>query len=174
MGKKKKKKKKKKNGYNKKEFLAIVCDQCRVCNTKKPSYCYEIVYKEWPDFFMQTIFPGLVGYRSWLDKAKSSVDSILISHFREMFCHSGICGPGHKMNCQHAYECFNAFRKQSTGLKVEDRRAVKSGPKILEAYPTFFMSENEDFRKEVEEILSDGNRDIEQDSSEGSTISSAG
>jgi hypothetical protein len=174
MGKKKNKKGKRKR-YNKKEFVGIVCNQCCLCSATEPSYCYEIAYKEDPDMFMSNVFPGLINYRSWLDKNNISSLFMQTNHFREVFCHSGICGADSKAVCVRISDCYNAFRQQTSSVAVKDRRKLrKEGQKIFEPYPTFFISEDEGFRKEIEEILSDGDRNIEQNRSEGSSTSVAG
>lgn len=174
MGKKKNKQKSKRKHYNKKEFRGIVCGQCCLCTSTDPKYCYEIAYKESPDVFMSNVFTGLVNYRGWLDKNNTSLYFIQINHFREIFCHSGICGKGNKTGCSKILDCFNAFKNQTLNITVTDRRKLRQEPVIFEAYPTFFISEDENFRKEIKEIFEDGNRDIKQDSGEGSTEPAVG
>lgn len=176
MGKKKKKKKNKgkQKKYNKNQFIDIVCAQCKICRIYEPTYCYNVAYKENPDMFMSEVYPRLLRQKFWLDKHQVGPDFIQIAQFRDLFCLSGMCGGGYKMECRESLRCFNAFRDQMKGVKVRDKRKGKSKkkePVIFAAYPTFFISDEEDFRNEIRGILGDGNRDIEQNSDKRSAVS---
>lgn len=174
MGKKKKKNRgKAKKAYNKNQFIDIICAQCKMCRIYGPIYCYDVAYKTDPEIFMSEVYTRLLRQKLWLDKNQVNSDSINIVQFREIFCYSGICGGGYKLSCHSALDCFNSFYDQIKGIKIRDNRKKYKGkePIIFEPYPTFFISEDENFRKEIKEILSDGNRDIKQDSNKGSTVS---
>ncbi len=171
MGKKKKKKnKRERKKYNKQQFVGIICAQCAICALDEPTYCYNVAYLEDHKMFMSDVYPRLLKFAARIDKEGYPKGFINIMRFREVFCYSGICGKGYKSTCEDALRCFNAFRDQVDGIGIPDgkkkkkKKKQKREPVVFEPYPTFFISDNEEFKKEVEEILSDGNRNNEQNS----------
>lgn len=172
MGKKKKKKRKqKKKKYTKNQFVDIVCQQCDMCAAWDPHYCYEIAYLADPELFMKNVYTKLLQHKIRVE-AGGGFDMM---HFREVFCYSGLCGKGAKMSCPEGVTCFNSFVDQRMGVKVTDKRKFKRKKKhkdvYFHPYATFFISDDEEFRKEIEGILSDGDRDIEQDKNKRSAVS---
>lgn len=162
MGKRKKKNKRKQKKYNKNQFIGIVCAQCKICGVYNPVFCYDVAYKQDPELFMKEIYPRLLRQKLWLDKNSVGPDFIQTMQFRELFCYSGICGGGYKMACHATIDCFESFRGQIKGVKVKDNRKIKAKePVVFEPYPTFFISDDEGFKKEIRGILCDGDRDIE-------------
>lgn len=156
MGKKRKKKKRKKNRYNKDEFLDIVCGSCEMCSGD-PSFCYGIAYKENAKLFMEKIYPKLLGFKGDLCKAgeeEKAADLFSRLRFSKIFCKSEICGhqigSGH---CQSMEECYQSFLEQLTAPTKRKSGKVKKKQTIVKPYATFFISDNEAFRKEIGAIL---------------------
>jgi len=174
MGKKKKKKRQRKNKkFNKNQFIDIVCKQCQICVVYNPYYCYTSAYCADPDTFMKQVYPRLLGAAARFNMG----GDLLMPEFRGLFCYSGICGTGAKMSCKDSVTCYNTFTDQVVGKplkgsKAKPRKKKKDDPVIFEPYATFFISDNADFRKEIEGILSDGNRDIEQNNDKRSAVPS--
>lgn len=162
MGKKKKNKKKQKR-YNKGQFEDIVCRQCGICKFLGPTFCYE-AYKIDPKTFMDRCYMALLKLNLVLEKSGGSVE---LMRFQEVFCYSGLCGPNKQYSCLELLECFTEFKKQVNGEesgkkfsvkknKKQRKRELKREETIVVAYPTFFSSDNEDFKAKIEGILSNG------------------
>lgn len=170
MGKKKQERKKKKKNrskksYNKKQFVEILCQQCNVCESVNPSFCYD-VYKRDPITFVNDCYMGLLKLRMQLDNVGGNLNIIDMSKFRETFCHVGICGPNNFVNkCAHEKLCFDSFINQISGKHVKSKSLKHINKKskqkkermVFVAYPTFFSSDNEEFKAKIGAILNDGN-----------------
>jgi hypothetical protein len=164
MAKKKKNKKKQKQlRYNKKQFADIICQQCGICKFLDPTFCYE-AYKLNPKAFMDKCYMALLKLGLCLKKTSGNVELI---RFQEVFCYSGLCGPNKQFTCMELAECFNEFKKQVNGEesgknfsakkdKKQRKRERRHEDTIVVAYPTFFSSDNEEFKAKIEEILTNG------------------
>lgn len=109
--------------------------------------------------------------------------------FKNIYCDSGICAPIHEKECPLFQDCLIEFRKQTGRWGNPSLQAVAGGPTISEkkskkqlrrekraatkaakrkqkyicsAYPTFFTNSREGWIAQVEEILTNGDTNIEQ------------
>jgi len=164
MGKKKKKRGKEKDRtYSKVQFRDIVCSQCRMCHPdSKPEFCY-LFYLEDPKTFMMEVYGKLLKLSMWVETHLVSKDLISMPSFREVFCYAGICGYSeHGNKCGVDSNCYSDFKEQLLSLKGQGyKKTNKKSREVIMPYSTFFISNDENFRKQVEGILEDGNRDIE-------------
>ncbi len=178
---KKKKRKNKKKFYSKKEFVNIFCLKCGLCEGD-PTFCYHRIYKIAPKLFVKEIYKAILEVKEW--NQIGGVDwGMAPGHFRYAVCNKlaehcqgdADCA----IICEHFETCFREFEDQVKGLggaRLSKRRLKKEKRKktkqkfIVKAYPTVFMSNDENWKKVIERILSDGGNNREQDKIEASSV----
>ena len=183
--------KKIKKNYNKKEFYDVLCQNCQICPKPDPSFCYANLYKHEPKPFINKVFNNLREIRDAYRKQGKSMRSISIDQFKNIVCKTGICFNGDieaGAICEADKQCYQAFRKQmgieNGGIVYEinkknlitfknnapnkkytahnkRRKKRKKKRRVFAAYPSFFMSDNAEFQKDVKKILY-GNHDSQQ------------
>lgn len=153
-------------------------------------YTKLVTIEDWPWTVKTKVGGEIMAFRNV--SVADSVNSKMVemAAFRNIFCRSGICETNDQDACPLFEDCILAFRKQTghwgdapmlTGApmnnaklnkrqaKRERKKAAKKNKKkakyICKAYPTFFTSDREGWKEQIEEILSDGNKDIKQDTS---------
>ena len=162
MGKKKNRKNKRKK-YNKSQFIEIVCQHCGICpKLWGPTFCYDL-YKRDPETFINKCYMELLRFRLLFDKDNLELKPPNMAGFKKIFCYSGICGTS-RWDCPQEAFCFSNFMEQ---IGSEDKniliqpgfhgRKNKKEREVFVAYPTFFHSDNKEFKSKIEEILDDGN-----------------
>ena len=178
---KNKKKKRKKKFYSKKEFTNIFCSRCGLCDGD-PTFCYNRIYKVAPHLFITEIHKAILEVKEW--NQIGGVDwGMAPGHFRYAVCSklSGHCQGDVKQAfaCEHFETCFKEFEDQLKGLggvRLSKRRLKKNKKKkakqkfIVKAYPTAFMSNDENWKKAIERILSDGDNNREQNKIEAGSV----
>lgn len=160
-------KKKKKYKYTKTEFTDIVCSKCGLCPPDVPHFCYYI-YKKDPGKFFKSSYSRLMGIKNWPSSKNKSK-----KEFKKIFCSLQVCGKKKKKKCKDITTCLNNFHPDimvqiqggrgidgmvgNTLLKVKKRlRKSKRKKKkwyIVESEPTFFCSDDKEWKKEIEEAL---------------------
>lgn len=185
MGKNKKKKKnKKRTFYNKKEFVNIFCAKCSVC-IGNPTFCYDNIYKSSPHLFLTKVHEALIEVKEWNSKRGGGL-VFSPGQFRYAVCNNiakDICGDENfATNCKHLETCYKEFKKQILGhggrdllihrrkINKKKKRAKKKNKYIVKAYPTAFMSDNENWKKVIKRILIDGDDDKEQNKAEEGSV----
>lgn len=173
MGQKKRRKRKNRK-YNKSQFIDIVCHHCGLCGKHpNPTFCYGEIYSKNPKVFMDRCYIRLVNVGSWSEDSTTLANFTSIQEFREIFCCSGVCDNKY-MICNNKYTtckdiliCYDLFRRQIkkasisyTSKKGKKRKKPKDSPYIFEAYPTFFLSSDREWKDEVEGILKNENRNF--------------
>lgn len=176
------KKRRNKHIYTKHEFISICCSKCGLCDKgATPDLCYSIFYIEHPKKFIKKIFRNLLKAKQLAnEEIYSQLDGIghninLEPLFKKVFCTTNLCGKySPDKQCDNIYNCVNAFRRQINGYPIVNPHDIFNKIKskrqrryIVQPYPAFFTNENEDFLKEIKEILScqdnNGNNNKEQD-----------
>jgi hypothetical protein len=167
MGKKGSKAKKAKK-YSKKEFREILCSNCSLCSGEDPSFCHEF-YSKNPKEFFRCVFPKLrsLGLTGSCKKPKD----FQMSDFHYAFCNSDVClstDPAlSAKNCEAFTDCFASFKRQMSGRsgkKSKKEKKDKKKRKVYAPYPTFILSDDEEWRKRVFDILySDENEERNSD-----------
>ena len=167
--------KKKPKKYTKDVFKDVVCSKCGLCMELFSCFCYGI-YKKNPSQFFNHCYPQLLKTKAWpTSKGKSK------RLFKNIFCMSGACGKKKKKGrkCRDIKGCMWSFCpttltsiragsgvsnevKQILGFTGRQRRRKKAKKKFIPvAYPTFFCSDNDEWRREIQEALND-NINIEE------------
>lgn len=159
MGKRKGRKKKRSKMFNKTQFIAIICSQCSLCGHKpNPLFCYTKIYKKEPKIFMDEIYSKLLGYSEWLNSQPFTNihRSFIVEDFKRMFCRSEMCGD--RVICQDILTCYGGFKAQFKDADERNKKKEKATkkPVVMKAYPTFFSSDDEQWRNLIKEILDDG------------------
>jgi len=160
MSKKKKSRKRQKknsNKYTKKQFIGVVCKQCRICKVYDPYFCYDSVYKEWPRAFIENTYPKLLKLRPLIKTSGLGRNYINRFHFADLFCCSEPCNNSEGISCHMSLQCFNYFRDQILAINstCKVKPITQSKQRVVKAYPTFFISNDETFRKSVEDVLNE-------------------
>jgi hypothetical protein len=179
-----KKRKNRKRLYNKKEFINIFCNNCGVCKGD-PVFCYEEIYKENPELFISKVRKHLKEVCDWKkDKGTNNISlSLLPAEFRYAFCNAlaetNACGID-TLNCEYFQKCYTIFENQAFGKRNEysnryNRKQKKTKQRainryVCKPYPTIIVSDDDDWKKFIKEILSDGNSDREQNTTETAAI----
>ena len=169
MGKKKNKNKKNKFRYTKKQFIDIYCLNCDLCQVRpaEPIFCYEELYKTNPERFLECCFVGLIKEARELRESNSSSNDITLGKFRKLFCKS-FCK---QESCGIIVDCFNLFKDQVSGYgkKSNTKANIRKNKKekqrkkyVCQPYPTMFTSDSEEWKTRIENILSNGNNNREQ------------
>lgn len=166
MGKKKNKKKRAKRKYkifNKTQFVDIICNNCLLCGHKPdPSFCYGKIYKKGPKVFINEIYTKLLGYGLWLkNEPDVTIDnSFIMDDFKRIFCRSGICDIDEtEIECQNILVCYASFRHQFHDADKRNKKKKKNKKNksvVFRAYPTFFTSNDKQWKEQIKEILKDG------------------
>jgi hypothetical protein len=183
MGKKKKKKNRKgEYKYTKKQFVDIYCTNCGLCelNPPDPIFCYEELYKSNPNKFLEHCFINLIELSRKLKEAGFSGKDVTIKHFFNIFCLL-FC---RKETCELIPECYTVFKKQINSRAVskankrrknkKKRKSKKNNQYICQPYPTIFTNDSKEWQNKIENILSNGNNNREQDKVKESTKQSEG
>jgi hypothetical protein len=198
MGKKKKKKNKKSRPYNKKQFVEIFCQSCKLCDVgKDPSFCYIELYKHEPKKFVKFVWENLRDISSYMRTMGKPYSSMSIEQFQNIFCITGLCTNGNSeegLACERVRDCYEMFRAQMgalSGVTIHQnvntvRPAIKKGKQskaqrrrnqkrryVCSAYPTVIISKDPKFQETVKKILY-GDNDNKQDKDQKSTSSSEG
>lgn len=168
----------------------------------RPVFCYKELYAHEQKEFLEGPYLRLKGMHTHVLSTGKTMRSLTIEQFRNVVCDTGICYEGHEQlghSCGDIEICYRLFREQmgihapGTVLHSADfsRKpaktkyvSVKKGKKkkkakvkyryVAEAYPTFFVREdNPAFKETIENILH-GNNYIEQNNSEESAGSNSG
>jgi len=187
MGKKRKNKKKKKL-YSKKEFINIFCSECALC-LGGPTICYNEIYKTSPSTFIKDIHKAIIEIKEW--KYKRGEGLVFDpAQFRYAVCRNlaDYCGSAeYGINCEYLAGCYKEFVDQIKGdggnkdlkhrysnkrqLKRNNKKAKKKKDKfVVKAYPTAFMNDNENWRKVIKRILSDGDNNRKQNKIEADSV----
>jgi len=157
MGKSRRKKKKKSKVYTKSQFVEIICSHCALCGHKpNPLFCYAEAFKKDPKTFINVSYPRLIEFGIWLSgHPQHTVESSLhVDSFKRIFCRSGICGE-EKTVCVEILTCYECFRMQFRDRKTRIMKKTNSKkPVVMKPYPTFFTSNNEEWKNLIKEILS--------------------
>jgi hypothetical protein len=162
--------------YSRSVFSDVVCQKCGLCTD--PSFCYTF-YKKNPARFFEHCYPQLINIKTWpSSKGKSK------RLFKKIFCSSGTCGKRKKngrkcsdlKNCQWSFypttltlvgngTGIGANIKEAFGTATRKRRRKKKKKYIVAAYPTFFCSDNDEWKREIQEALNDNTDTEKQDRS---------
>jgi hypothetical protein len=194
MGKKKKNKgQKQKRLYNKKEFTNIFCGECLLC-LGAPTTCYNEIYKTSPSTFIKEIHPAIIDVKKWNGKRGQGLQfdpeqfRYAVCNFLGPYCQDEEC----KRNCNYLHACWMAFKDQiggaggKEGLKhrfrnkrerkkfLQQLRSQQKEKKkeryIVKPYATAFMSNNEAWKKVIKRMLSDGDNNREQNTTEAGSV----
>ena len=151
--------------------------------------------EDWPWTVRSKVGGEVMAFRNV--SIHDSVNSKLVETavFRNIYCRSGVCVTSDPGNCPMLDECMMNFRRQTgnwgdspmiTGahpagrVKLNKKQAKRERKKaarksrgkakyICKAYPTFFTSDREGWKEQIEEILTDGDKNSKQDTSTGSS-----
>ena len=181
MGKKKKKKRK---FYNKKEFINIFCAECSLC-IGNPTFCYDSVYKSSPHLFLTKVHRALIEVKEWNSRRGTGL-VFDPAQFRYVVCNhiaKDVCGDENfDTNCEYFETCYREFKNQVLGRGGTDllkhrrknnkkkKRDKNKKKYVVKAYPTAFTNDNENWKKVIKRILSDGDNDKEQDKVEKNSV----
>jgi len=179
------KKQKQKQKYTKDEFADIVCPKCALCVEDRPNFCY-VMYKKNTARFFEYSYPKLIKAAYWPHSKNKSKRL-----FKKIFCGSGICGKKRKKGkrCQDLNSCMInfypaalAFVQAGRGIDTDVTKVLgfvgksklrkkkrKKSKFIAAAYPTFFCSDNEEWKKEIREALYGEDKNEEQAGNSKST-----
>lgn len=164
------KKQKKRYKYTETEFINKVCANCGLCPPDVSHFCYYI-YEKSPRKFMKSSYSQLTGIKNW-----PSTKSRSKKKFKEIFCSLQVCGKKKRKKCNNIMNCLNNFYPSAMvqiqrGRGIKDilgnlgntplktiRRHKKSKRKqkkayIVESKPTFFCSDNKEWKDDIEEAL---------------------
>jgi len=161
--------KKKKQKYTKDEFADIICAKCGLCLDDRANFCY-VMYKKNHARFFEHSYPKLLKVGYW-PHSKSKSKKL----FKKIFCTSGACGKKKKggKKCKDISSCMTFFYPSAIvlvraghgisdemtrvlGFAKRARRRKKKKKKekfVVAAYPTFFCSDDEQWKKEIREAL---------------------
>ena len=154
MAKKKKKRRAQKaKKYNKKQFVDIICRQCKLCTNPNASFCFVEMYKKSPREFMDTCYLNLLNVAEKRAK-KGTIEPLSMDDFEDMFCKSAVCKNMNYFACGQLFYCYEAFKGQNCTKKKGKK---KKDSYVFEAYPTFFCSDDKEWQNTIKEIL--GNED---------------
>lgn len=160
--------KKSKRKMSKQRFKSNICAKCRLCTGKfSPTFCYNELYKQDRQRFINVLLPKLIAERRLLKiiiENNASEQVVIPVAFNNIFCNSNICKEPScnaracsKCNINNIMDnitgCIGAFRKQvnnekSPISKYKNNYIKKSTPVV-----TMICSDNKEFHKEVEQIL---------------------
>jgi len=150
MAKKKNKKQKQKlRKYNKKQFIEIICKQCKICTNPNASFCFKETYKRSPREFMDSCYLDLLKM-SERHRKNGISGTLTMDEFEEVFCKSTACHETNYFACGQLYNCYVCFKEQDHCKKKGKK---KKEPYVFEAYATFFCSDNEEWQNTIKEIL---------------------
>ncbi len=167
MGKRKRNKRNRnKNRYNKKQFVDIFCTNCDLClhDNQDPFFCYEESYALNSKGFPNS-YKNLLKAKDWLRERGESAADIDVGRFETIFCES-LCTD---TDCELLQDCYDAFQSQIKGNGPQKKKRKQKKKHVFEPYPTIFTNDNEDWKNKIEELLSDGNSDRQQDKTEESS-----
>jgi len=162
--------KREKYRYTRATFTDIVCGKCGLCSPDVPCFCYNM-YKKAPDDFFKSTYKQLRNIKKWPSKRSRSK-----KEFEKIFCSLQACGKKKKKNCKTIASCMDSFYpavmsqiQEGRGisntagnglLKIKGRlrknkksKRKKKKQYIVESKPTFFCSDNKEWKEEVEEAL---------------------
>ena len=129
MGKSKKgKKAKKKKLYrlNMRKFQKEFCERCNLCRgSSKPAFCFNVMYLDAPEAFVQECFPRLRNIKAW--PAPSHDET---KEFQKVFCLSSACAQS-TVKCEYMGDCLTTFRNQQDPLVSAILGAVENEPHPL-------------------------------------------
>ena len=150
--------------------------------------------EDWPWTVRTKVGGEVMAFRNTQMHDGVNIKLVEGSVFRNIYCRSGVCVTSDPGNCPMFDECLFNFRRQTgnwgdspviTGECFEkvkpNRRQTKRQRKdaarknrkkakyICKAYPTFFTNDREGWKEQIEEILTDGDKNSKQDTSTGSS-----
>jgi hypothetical protein len=197
MARKGKRKKNQSKSYTKKEFKEVFCSACGMCQDADPAFCYEYLYKGEARRFVNGVFRNLTDLVAFMNSRCRALSSMSVEQFSSAVCQTGICYQGNvdaAATCSTIDKCYQDFRKQmgcknsvvvhenqdqilDFGPKKKRQKRHKKGKKkgklVFQAYPSFFVSGDEEFRATVRRILY-GDNDQQQDSNKGLSSGASG
>lgn len=180
------KRKNKNRKFNQSQFVNVFCNGCLLCEQRadhKPSFCYSELYRHEPNAFRDGPYKNLLQAAKFYFNTGKKLDNISVPMFQNIFCNTGICYNGSKLQggtCPHHTDCYSLFRTQlglssnkyvfdsqdriEPAVEGDDKkktkyscmRKKKKGKKsryVAQAYPSSFSSENQEFKDKVQRIL---------------------
>lgn len=153
-----KKKAKSHNTLSKSKFKKIVCkQQCLLCDRNKPTFCYTKLYKHNPDGFMSKMLPNLINnnelFAMLLTNPSATKVVYLCNMFKRLVCKSGVC-KSCNISETNIIQCITHFIHQAGYLsETTGENKISNKKKPSPPKPCVMMSENLDFKKEVDKIL---------------------
>ena len=153
MAKKKKKKHIQKaiRKYNKKQFVEIICKQCKLCTNPDASFCHKEMYRKKPREFMDSCYLNLLRISGEHEK-DGTRGPMSMDDFEQVFCESSVCHETGYFACAQLYNCYEEYKGQD---HVKKKGRKKKESYVFEAYATFFCSDDEEWQKTIKEILGD-------------------
>ena len=146
--------------------MSICCSKCGICNEGfSPDLCYSNLYTIQPKKFIKVIFKNLLKSKHLIkERHNPYTHSNLKKFFIEVFCSANLCGKYRPLKqCTNINMCLSDLRCQINGYPITNKVTVfnteikKNKQRyIVQAYPTFFTNENENFSKEIKKILATG------------------
>ncbi len=160
------------------------------------SYKKLTAIEDWPWTVKTEVDVSMMASRNTPIHDDVNIQLVEKSVFRNIYCRSGVCVTSDPGNCPMFDECLLNFRKQTgnwgdspviTGAcfpggkaksnkkqaKRERKRAAKKNrgkaKYICKAYPTFFTNDREGWKEQIEEILTNGDKNSKQDTGTGSS-----
>ena len=148
-----------------------------------------VTIEEWPWTVTASNGNEIMAFRNVSTKTKVNGKLVETAVFKNIYCRSGICEANDHDACPMIEECMLNFRKQTghwgdnpiitgslpgTGnvkfnrkqTKRERKAATKKAKKktkyICKAYPTFFTNDREGWKAQIEDMLTDGDKDSKQ------------
>ncbi len=142
--------KKKKDILSKKAFKSVFCFDCGLCHKgSRLRFCYNKLYKRNPYYFEKYVFNNLRYEKVLLEMIKETSSCCFeddYEFFVSVVCETGICKDCSGKDKGKVIRCYNKFMKQM--LPDYSEIEVPKNP-----VPLSIISNNNDFEKEVIEIL---------------------
>lgn len=152
MGKRKKKNRAKQGTYTKKQFKAIACKNCGLCDSNNPKFCYGW-YKRFPMAFFGETLEALTEIST--DPNYNGPNDFRMIDFQKTFCEM-LCRrftSSSETVCNRFTECFALFKRQIKSNKKEKKIKNKRKKYICAPYATFFSSDDIEWRDSILAIL---------------------
>jgi len=176
-------KRNKRNKYNIEQFVNVLCKGCSLCDTfVNPTVCFEKLYKYNTRGFVENIYRKLIRFDRWPFANEDDKQSVKKERelFRNIFCKAGCCDIKNGQDCHTLTfeECFENFQAQilessddeehkppgesytKRSVNRKKKRKDKGKQTIVQPYPTFIMSNKEEFRKAITEIIYGKNKNV--------------
>ena len=166
-------KKSRKNKMDVTKFKSVICSQCSLCAKGfNPKFCFRTLYKRNPDKFISIVKSKLDEHMMYVKQfAVLPLDQLFnnmvtATVFRNIFCSKEIC-VGCKAGPDEVGMCITRFKLQVDGdrrLKSPGNiRIIKSNKSKEVPKVTVFMSDNPEFKSEVNRILENFNKQSNSD-----------